>query len=66
MTEKQLEKAARELCKIRGEDPEQRVNYEGNQGSYINSRAPRWYVFKEEIENHLNIEKAIRVGRKKD
>jgi len=64
MTEDQLEKSARALCKIRGLDADQKVTYTDiTSGRPL--RAPRWFALKNEVTAFAQLTEAIKAGKAK-
>jgi hypothetical protein len=66
MTEDQIERAARALCRMRGQDPDKRVGHnvtvemdDGTQDS-IRCYLPRWNVAAEEVRAALRLQQAIK------
>lgn len=57
MTPEQLEAAARELCRIRGQDPDWRPSwFDVNHGNF---GLPRWRLAAEEIKAHFECQQAL-------
>ncbi len=68
MTDKQKESAARELCRLRGIDPDQRVGHDADPlpGGYVPAvmlYSPAWRRAVREIEAQERLEAAMKVGR---
>lgn len=62
MTDAQLEKAARILCRKIGIDPDGEVPLtypDNNHGQLIRRYAPAWVNLKQDILHHIMIEEAI-------
>ncbi len=68
MTDQQKEAAARELCRLRGIDPDQRVAHGADPlpsgvVPMVCLYSPAWRLAVREIEAQERIEAAMRVGR---
>ncbi len=68
MSDKQLKVAARELCLLRGVDPDQRVGHEADPSpnGYIPAvrlYSPAWILAIKEIKAQEQIESAMMLGR---
>lgn len=61
MTKSQLEAAARKLCELRNQNPDEIINYTSTH-SDANCIGSRWMVVQDEIEAHVNIANAIAFG----
>lgn len=59
MTEAQIEAAARELCRLRGEDPDARAWSLGS----VNREVPLWETVAKQVRDHDRLDTAVRVGR---
>lgn len=57
LTDEQLEQAARELCKIRGMDPDEMVFHRVT--SRVSSQSYRWVDYINEIKEWLQIQEAV-------
>ena len=54
-----IEASARNLCNMRGQDPDERVQYADPSGYAINRYTPRWELAQKEIVNFLNLSNCL-------
>jgi len=59
LTDEQLEQAARELCDIRGEDPEALIPHADPDGLAVLRRTVSWKFAAHEIKRWLQIQEAV-------
>lgn len=60
MTDDQIERAARVLCRMRGLDPDKHVCRELPHGGVGNWHGPQWLVYEDEVRAALQIQEAIK------
>jgi hypothetical protein len=63
LTKKQLEAAARELCRLRGQDPAEVVHLHHSDGRAGYSVALRWMGTLPEVTRQAEVEEAIKFAR---
>lgn len=67
MTDQQLEKAAREYCRLTGENPDEQVGHGADANEYgvvpaVMLYSPRWTRVARHIKAHWLLQESIRVG----